>query len=366
MIPFLDLKSTYLELKDEIDSAINRVLLSGIYIGGDSVLDFEREWSDYCSSSYSVGVASGLDALCLALQSLNIGIGDEVIVPSHTFIASWLAITRVGARPVPVDVNENDYNIDTSKIEEAISSKTKAILVVHLYGQPCNLEDITCIAKVYDLFVIEDAAQSHGAYYRDARIGSHSDIVCWSFYPGKNLGAFGDAGGITTNSLNIYNNIKSLQNYGSAEKYIHTKLGYNSRLDPLQAAILSCKLRSLNAWNEKRELIASIYSKNITNKYIVTPYVHKQISSAWHLYVIRVESRSHFQEYMRNNGIETMIHYPIPPYRQKAYQSEYANVDYPVTSYISERIVSLPIFPHLSIDNVNYIVDIVNQYKPRL
>ncbi|WP_341882019.1 DegT/DnrJ/EryC1/StrS family aminotransferase [Synechococcus sp. UW140] len=366
MIPFLDLKSSYLELKDQIDNLLHEVLSSGVYIGGDKVLHFESEWAKYCLSAYSVGVASGLDALCLALQSLDIGQDDEVIVPSHTFIATWLSVSRVGAKPVPVDVNKDDYNIDTYQIEDAITSKTKAILVVHLYGQPCNIDHVRNIANAHNLYVIEDAAQAHGAEYKSSKIGSHSDVVAWSFYPGKNLGAFGDAGAITTNSMNIYNRIKSLQNYGSIKRYVHTEIGCNSRLDPLQAAILTCKLNFLDDWNKRRDNIAAIYSKKIINNHVLTPFVRDYSKSSWHLYVICLENRAHFQEYMSNCGIQTLIHYPIPPYRQKAYSQGYKNTDFPVSSYISDRIVSLPIYPHLSIQAANYIADVVSKYRPNI
>ena len=363
VIPFLDLKSGYTELKEIIDEQIQEVLHSGRYIGGDKLLGFEVDWAAYCGSSYSVGVASGLDALVLALKSLGIGEDDEVIVPSHTFIATWLAVTNVGAKPIPVDVCEDDYNLNVDLIAGAITTKCKAIITVHLYGQPSDLDAISAIAKDRGLFLIEDAAQAHGALYKSKKIGSHSDVIAWSFYPGKNLGAFGDGGAITTNRNDIYQKIKTLQNYGSREKYVHTEIGYNSRLDPLQAAVLQCKLNSLDQWNQRRCLIASIYNNQIKNNLITKPIINPFCKSVWHLYVIRVESRRHFQDYMKAAGIQTLIHYPIPPYSQKAYKYLNYKQVYPVASYLSERIVSLPIYPHLDHEKAYYIADKVNSYN---
>jgi len=363
MIPFLDLRSTYLELKDRIDASVSDVMNSGTYIGGSYVQKFEQAWACYCKCNYAVGVASGLDALILALEALGVGEGDEVIVPAQTFIATWLAVTRVGAMPVPVDTNLDDYNICVEKIGKAITSKTKAIIPVHLYGQPCNIREINEIAKATGLFVIEDAAQAHGARYEDERIGAHSDIVAWSFYPGKNLGAFGDAGAITTNKIDLYSRIKRLQNYGSTEKYVHTEIGYNSRLDPIQAAILLCKLDRLDAWTCRRAEIAELYSSDISNKNISIPFVHPHVTHAWHLYVVRTPCREKFMQYMSTRGIQTLIHYPIPPYLQKAYSTfGFKQGSLSISESTSKQIVSIPIYPHLSDNDVKKIIDAINCY----
>jgi dTDP-4-amino-4,6-dideoxygalactose transaminase len=365
MIPFLDLASTYFDLKDQIDSSIADVLTSGTYIGGSYVLEFEKAWSSFCGSDYSVGVASGLDALCLALEALAIGPGDEVIVPAQTFIATWLAVTRVGAKPVPVDINEMDYNICTENILDAITSNTKAIIPVHLYGQPCQLDRINEIARQNSLYVIEDAAQAHGASYNGVKIGSHSDIVAWSFYPGKNLGAFGDAGAVTTNNVVLYNKIKALQNYGSYEKYIHTHIGCNSRLDPLQAAVLLCKLNKLDTWSRRRSEIADFYSQHISNAHVVKPYIHHNLVHAWHLYVIRTPFRDKFRSHLEDYGIQTLVHYPLPPYLQDAY-SQYNTLRHTfLNSFTSSmQVVSIPLHPYLTHTQISHIVNTINSFCP--
>ena len=353
MIPFLDLGAAYKELQVQIDTAVKRVLESGQYILGQEVETFEAEWANYCGANYAVGVANGLDALTLALRSLDVGPGDEVIVPSNTYIATWLAVTAVGAKPVPVEPNLLTNNIEAVQIEGAISKHTRAIIPVHLYGQPVNLDPIISLARKYNLYVIEDAAQSHGAKYKGKRIGSHGDIVCWSFYPGKNLGAMGDAGGITTNNSVLANRIKTLRNYGSEQKYSNIELGVNSRIDPIQAAILRAKLPFLDSWTNRRKAIAHCYLADLQGTNLILPVIPEWADPAWHLFVVRSKNRNELQKRLQDLGISTLIHYPIPPHRQIAYKSLRTTADnYPVAEQLAEEVLSLPIGPHLDISLV--------------
>ena len=319
MIPFLDLQAAYLELKPQIDAAIADVLNSGWYILGPEVEAFESEWADYCGVREAVGLANGLDALILALRALDVGSGDEVIVPSNTYIATWLAVSAVGATLVPVEPNSTTHNIDQPRIESAITSRTKVILPVHLYGQPVDLDPVLEIARVHKLRVVEDAAQAHGAKYKGKRIGGHGDIVCWSFYPGKNLGAMGDAGAVTTNHPELAERVRMLRNYGSKVKYINEVQGVNSRLDPVQAAILRVKLKHLDRWTDRRRAIAARYNETLADCGLVLPYVPNWAESAWHLYVVRSSTRDALQEQLTKSGVGTLIHYPIPPHMQAAY-----------------------------------------------
>lgn len=348
MIPFLDLHAAYRELKDEIDTAVARVLDSGWYILGNEVEAFETEWAAFCEASCSVGVANGLDALVLALQALNIGPGDDVIVPSNTFIATWLAVTAVGARPVPVEPDLQSYTLDPTLIECALTDRTKAIMPVHLYGHPADLDPILKISSKRNLFVIEDAAQAHGATYKGRRIGSHGDVVCWSFYPGKNLGAMGDAGAITTNRLDIANRIRTLRNYGSSEKYVHNIKGSNSRLDPIQAAILRVKLKHLPAWTERRRALATSYSCVLDETDLILPTVADWAEHVWHLYVIRHRNRHRLRKELEDVGVGTLIHYPIPPHMQGAYDSlRFVPDDFPIAQALANQVLSLPMGPHV-------------------
>lgn len=353
MIPFLDLGAAYKELQVQIDTAVKRVLESGQYILGQEVEAFEAEWANYCGANYAVGVANGLDALTLALRSLDVGPGDEVIVPSNTYIATWLAVTAVGAKPVPVEPNLQTNNIEAVQIEGAISKHTRAIIPVHLYGQPVDLDPIISLARKYNLYVIEDAAQSHGAKYKGKRIGSHGDIVCWSFYPGKNLGAMGDAGGITTNNADLANMIRTLRNYGSEQKYSNSELGVNSRIDPIQAAILRAKLPFLDSWTNRRKAIAQCYLADLQGTNLILPVIPEWTDPAWHLFVVRSKNRNELQKGLQDLGISTLIHYPIPPHRQIAYKSlGIAAGNYPVAEQLAEEVLSLPIGPHLDISLV--------------
>lgn len=348
-IPFLDLKTGYLELREEIDDAIRMSLESGWYIGGESVERFEREFATYTGARHCVSTGNGLDALHLALRALEVGPGDEVIVPSHTFIATWMAVSQTGATIVPVEPDEKTYTIDPEKIEKVITAKTKVIIPVHLYGHPADLDPILEIASRQGIKVLEDAAQAHGARYKGRRIGSHGDIVAWSFYPGKNLGAFGDAGGVTTNDPELAEQISKLRNYGSSRKYHHETVGYNSRLDPIQASVLSVKLRHLDQWNDRRKKAASYYSEFLSESGIGLPKVALWADPVWHLYVVRSQTRVKLQERLTKLGIGTMIHYPIAPHLQDAYRMHgWKKGDFPVAERITEEILSIPIGPHLS------------------
>ncbi|MDI5920997.1 DegT/DnrJ/EryC1/StrS family aminotransferase [Halomonas sp. LR5S13] len=357
MIPFLDLRAAYLELKHEIDEAVSRVLNSGWYILGPEAEAFEAEFADYCGTAHCVGVANGLDALTLALRALEVGPGDEVIVPSNTYIATWLAVSDVGATPVPVEPAPATHNIDPARIEAAITPHTRVLLPVHLYGQPADLDPILAIARQHDLNVVEDAAQAHGALYKGERIGGHGDIVCWSFYPGKNLGAMGDAGAITTNDADLAERIAMLRNYGSREKYVNEVRGVNSRLDPLQAAVLRVKLKVLDKWTERRRAIAALYSEHLAETGLVLPAVPEWSDSAWHLYVLRSPRRDALQAALKEAGIGTLIHYPIPPYRQQAYADlGFANEAFPIANQLAGEVISLPMGPHLQFKDVEKIV----------
>jgi dTDP-4-amino-4,6-dideoxygalactose transaminase len=348
-IPFLDLGAAYQELKSDIDAAIQRVLVSGWYVLGPEVDAFEQEWATYCEASHSVSVANGLDALILALKALDIGVGDEVIVPSNTYIATWLAVSAVGATPIPVEPDIATHNINPDLIEAAITPQTKAILPVHLYGQPADLDPIVALAKKYGIAIVEDGAQSHGARYRGKRIGAHGDVVCWSFYPGKNLGALGDGGAITTNRADIADRIRVLRNYGSRVKYVNEVQGTNSRLDPIHAAVLRVKLHHLDEWTARRSAIAKSYMAGLCDTPLILPNVPEWAEPAWHLYVVRTNQRKVLQTKLSNMGIGTLIHYPIPPHRQTAYAQMALRADaLPIANQLAEEVLSLPIGPQMS------------------
>lgn len=356
-IPFLDLKSAYLELKNEIDAAYLRVAESGWYILGAEVEAFESEYASYCEAGYCVGVANGLDALHLALRALGVGPGDEVIVPSNTYVATWLAVGQCGATPVPVEPADSTYNMDACHIEPVITPRTKVILPVHLFGQPADLEPILEIARKYGLRVLEDAAQAHGARYRGRRIGSHCDAVAWSFYPGKNLGAMGDGGAVTTDDADIADRVRVLRNYGSRVKYFNEVQGFNSRLDPLQAAILRVKLTYLDEWNVRRRKVAQTYSSTLDKTGLLLPEVPGWADPVWHLYVVRHPMRDLLQQRLTEAGIETLIHYPVPPHRQRAYADNgFGGNTFPVAEQMACELLSLPMGPHLSDRDIDYIV----------
>lgn len=359
-VHFLDLKAAYLELQPEIDAAIKRVLESGWYILGEEVDSFEKEYAAYCDAKYCVGLANGLDALHLALLALGVGVGDEVIVPSNTYIATWLAVSQCGATPIPVEPDAATYNIDPARIEAAISPRTKVILPVHLYGQPADMDPILAIARKHGLKVLEDGAQAHGARYKGKRIGSHGDIVAWSFYPGKNLGAYGDGGGITTNDPALAERLQILRNYGSRIKYVNQIRGFNSRLDPLQAAVLRVKLKVLDEWNTRRSKIATSYQNELANIGVILPFVPKWADPVWHLYVIQQPRRDDLQKKLSAAGIGTLIHYPIPPHLQLAYStSGYKAGDFPIAERIHQQILSIPIGPALSEPDAQRVIKAV-------
>lgn len=359
-VPFLDLGASYRELKREIDLAVARVLESGCYILGPEVEAFEADWAHYCGAAHAVGLANGLDALILALRALDIGPGHEVLVPSNTYIATWLAVSSVGATPVPVEPDPVTHNINPALIEAAITPRTRAIIPVHLYGQPADLVPILTLARNQGIFVIEDAAQAHGASYFGRRIGAHGDIVCWSFYPGKNLGAFGDGGAVTTNNPILADKIRVLRNYGSRVKYQNEVAGVNSRLDPIQAAVLRVKLEHLDAWTERRRALAAQYSLALRDIGLTLPYVPDWAEPAWHLYVIRTHNRDALQARLVEAGVSTLIHYPIPPHMQIAYQGARLDTErLPIAKELAATVLSLPMGPHLSELDLNETVSAI-------
>lgn len=360
-VPFLDLKAQYLELQEEFDAAYHRVMDSGWYILGKEVEAFETEFADYCQVKHCIGVGNGLDALHLILRASGIGPGDEVIVPSNTYIATWLAVTYSGATPVPVEPDEKTYNLDASRIEDAITERTKAIMPVHLYGQPADMDRINEIATHHGLKVFEDSAQAHGAKYKGRRTGGLGDAAGFSFYPGKNLGAFGDGGAVTTNDDDLAKKIRILGNYGSQIKYHNEVKGFNSRLDELQAAMLRIKLAKLDKWNERRKQIAVVYFDQLkANTGLVLPYVPDWTDPVWHLFVIRSKKRDELQMLLADSGIGTIIHYPIPPHLQEAYaELEKPKGIYPISEVIHNEVISLPMGPHLSVPDVQIVTDIV-------
>ena len=360
MTPFLDLGAAYRELQPQIDAAVARVLASGWYILGPEVEAFEAEWASYCGASHAVGLANGLDALILALRALEIGPGDEVIVPSNTYIATWLAVSAVGAVPVPVEPDPATHNIDPARIEAAITPHSCAVIPVHLYGQPADMDPILDIARRHGLRVIEDAAQAHGATYKGRRIGAHGDIICWSFYPGKNLGALGDAGAITTNDEGLAARVAMLRNYGSRQKYVNEQQGVNSRLDPVQAAILRVKLEVLDDWTARRRALAKIYTQGLAGTDLILPHVPDWADPAWHLYVVRSTDRDGLQAHLAEAGIGTLIHYPIPPHMQQAYAGlGLAPEALPLARDLAREVISLPMGPHLSAEQAGRIVDVL-------
>jgi dTDP-4-amino-4,6-dideoxygalactose transaminase len=362
-VSFLDLQKIHKPLEGEIIESIKSVIDSGQYISGEKVTDFEDLFAKWCQASYAIGMGNGLDAITISLKALDIGENDEVIVPATTFIATWLAVSHCGAKIVPVEPSISTYNIDPASIKLAITSRTKAIIMVHLYGQPCNIDEINLIAKENGIALIEDAAQAHGASYKNKRIGSHSDIVTWSFYPGKNLGAIGDGGAVTTNNEELAGRIRELGNYGSLKKYVHDSIGFNSRLDPVQAAILSVKLKYIDSWNNRRLSIASKYLFGIKNPLINLPEMPLYCTSSWHLFVVRSAFRSKLQEHLLKSGIQSIIHYPIPPHLQNAYR-QFEFTALPVTEKIHNEVLSLPMGPHLDDSQVDYTIGVINKFDP--
>ncbi len=357
MVRFLDLGAAYRELQADIDRAIARVLESGWYLLGEELDAFEREFASFVQAQRCVGVANGLDALVLSLRALEVGPGDEVIVPANTYIATWLAVSEVGAMPVPVEPVPEVWNIDPGLVEAAITPRTKALLPVHLYGQPADLDPLLALARRRGLKVVEDAAQAHGARYHGRRIGSHGDIVAWSFYPGKNLGALGDGGAVTTDDPHLAERVRLLRNYGSRVKYLNEVKGRNSRLDELQAAVLRAKLTRLDDWNARRAAQAARYVAGLEGRApIGLPRVLPGVEPCWHLFVIDVADRERVQRELKERGIETLIHYPVPPHRSEAYAADRAWSSLPVTEAAARSHLSLPIGPHLSAEHQERVI----------
>ena len=363
-VPFLDLASINQTIRPLIDEAYHRVIDSGWFIMGPELESFENEFAKYSNVKHCIGVGNGLEALHLILRAYGIGPGDEVIVPSNTFIATWLAVSQCGATPIPVEPNEVTHNIDHSLIEAAITKKTKAIMPVHLYGQPADMDPINEIAHKYKLVVIEDAAQAQGAEYKGNKVGSLADAAGTSFYPGKNLGALGDGGAILTNDDGIAFKVRQLRNYGSTIKYHHDLAGYNSRLDELQAAFLRVKLRFLDDWNQKRKHIASLYTSLLSNSNAITPFVPDYLDPVWHLYVVRSKHRDALKEFLELKGVATVIHYPIPPHLQSCYK-DLNRLSLPISEILSQEILSLPISPNMQDGDVEYVVNCIDQFYSR-
>lgn len=364
MLKFLDLHRLNERYRDEINSAIKRVIDSGWYLLGKEVEKFEKEFANFCGVKYAIGVANGLDALIISLRALNIGEGDEVIVPSNTYIATILAITANNAIPILVEPDMDTCNIDPKKIEAAITEKTRAIMPVHLYGQACDMTAIREIAKKYDLKVIEDCAQAHGALHKGECVGSFGDCGGFSFYPGKNLGALSDGGIITTNDEKIAEKARAIRNYGSLVKYENLYKGMNSRLDEIQSGILSVKLLHLETDNEKRRNVARYYLENIKNSVVTLPKIASddQKSHVWHLFVIRSKKRDDLKKYLSEKGIETVIHYPVPPHKQVAYR-ELNDLSFPVSEQLHQEVLSLPISPVMTEAEMKLVVDTINSYE---
>jgi dTDP-4-amino-4,6-dideoxygalactose transaminase len=362
-IPFLDLKAINLEYREQCHAALDRVLESGWLVLGDEVKTFEQEFASYCGVDHCIGVGNGLEALHLGLRAWDIGPGDEVIVPTNTYIATWLAVSYAGALPVGVEPDSQTFNLDPSRIEAAITSRTRAIIPVHLYGQPADMDAIMSIAAKYGLKVLEDAAQAHGARYRGRRVGTLGHAAGFSFYPGKNLGALGDGGALTTNDAELADRVRVLRNYGSRVKYENEIKGFNSRLDELQAAFLRVKLPHLDADNAKRSQIAALYQKAFAGNGFGLPLVPKWADPAWHLYVIRTSQRDALKRRLDALGIASLIHYPVPPHLQKAYLSEHGlKKTYPLAELLAAEAISLPMSPRLSDEHVAAVIDACQEF----
>lgn len=365
-IPFYNLKKINSKHKLNLIAACKRVISSGWYIRGAENKKFEEDFKNYCGVKYCIGVASGLDALNITLRAWKelgkIKENDEVIVPANTYIATILAITHNNLKPILVEPNEEDFNIDSKFIKQLISKKTKIILPVHLYGQMADMIEIKKIAKKYNLLILEDASQAHGAKINGKKAGNWGDAGCFSFYPGKNLGALGDGGAVTTNNFKLANAIRIISNYGSFKKYLNFYIGFNSRLDEIQAAMLRVKIKSLDLDNKKRRKIAFLYLNGIVNPKVELPKIDKIKDHVFHLFVIKTKFREQLQKYLKKNGIQTSIHYPIPAHKQKAYKN-FFNVKLPITEKISKNILSLPISPILKTKEVLKIIKLINNYK---
>ena len=362
-IPFLDLRAPYLELQNEIDDNIGHVLGSGSFVLGKAVDAFEQDFAQYIGVKHCIGVGSGLDALHLSLRALGAGPGDEVLVPSNTYIATWLAISEVGATPVPIEPDSITYNMDPGLVEAKITPRTKGIMPVHLYGQPADMDPLLEIARRHGLWVLEDAAQAHGARYKGVHVGGLGDAAGWSFYPGKNLGAFGDGGAITTNNDQLADQLRVLRNYGSRIKYFNEIKGFNSRLDSLQAAVLQVKLKYLDEWNARRRAIADLYTSSLRGTALTLPGWPSWAEHVFHLFVVRCQNRDDLQNYLKARGVGSLIHYPVPPHLQSAYgELGFTEGSMPLTEAIHREVLSLPMGPHLRLQHAQMVIEAVREF----
>lgn len=363
-IPFVSFEPMHKEIEDEILTKFKEVYEKNWFIQGEEVSKFEEEFAEFCGAKYCVGCGNGLDALYLILRAYDIGEGDEVIIPSNTYIATALAVSYTGAKPIFVEPDLLTYNINPELIERAITKNTKAIMAVHLYGQPADMDEINRIAKNYNLKVIEDSAQSHGAQYKGTKVGALGDASGFSFYPGKNLGALGDAGAVVTNNKELADKIRAIGNYGSDRKYHHIYKGTNSRLDEVQAAFLRIKLRNLNKWNEERRKIAQRYSDGITNPNIIKPVEADYAKHVWHLFVVRTEKRNELEKYLNDNGIATTIHYPIPMHIQGAYKElNIAEGSLPFAEQVANEVISIPLWYGMKDDEIDFVIEKLNSWQ---
>lgn len=363
-IPFVSFEPMHKEIEEQIKNKFNLIYQENIFIKGNELLFFEKEFAEYCSVDYTVGCATGLDALYIILRAMGIGKGDEVIIPSNTFIATALAVSYVGATPILVEPDINTYTIDSKLIDEKVTVRTKAIIPVHLYGRVADMDEINKVAKKYSLKVIEDAAQAHGALYKGKKAGSLGDAAGFSFYPGKNLGALGDGGAIVTNDKKLAKKVSMLGNYGSEVKYVHEYQGTNSRLDEIQAGFLRIKLQYLDKWNKSRRKIASRYLAEIKNPHIQLPLDSDDIySNVWHIFAVRCETRDDFEKYLNESGVGTTRHYPVPIHLHKAYKDlNISEGTYPVAEKISKTELSFPIYYGMTDEEISYLIDVVNNY----
>lgn len=364
-VKFNNFSRQYEHMKNDIDKSFEEVMNSGYFILGKQVSSFEKEFARYCNSDYAIGVGNGLDAIYLSLIALGIGPDDEVLVPSNTYIATWIAVSRTGATPVPVEPLYGTFNINPEEIVKKISKKTKAIIPVDLFGQPCRYDEINKVSAEYVIKTVVDAAQSHGASYRDKIVGSLADVTAFSFYPTKNLGAYGDGGAIVSNNSNLINLVTKLRNYGTAEKYNSEYIGINSRLDELQAAFLRVKMKHLNEENKIRQKNASSYLKEINNIHIKLPEIEKFSQPVWHQFVLKSEHRDQLKRYLSKNEIDSIVHYPIPPHMQKAYSFLNFRIgDFPIAEKLANEALSIPIDPYLEEQEINYVIEKLNEFKP--
>ncbi|OBH58717.1 DegT/DnrJ/EryC1/StrS aminotransferase family protein [Mycobacterium sp. E2479] len=365
-VPFLDVQAATREIEAPVQEAVHRVVRSGRYVGGEETAAFEGEFAAFTGAKHAVGVGSGLDAIGLALRALGIRPGDEVVVPTNTFIATWLAVAHIGARPVAVEPIDGQWTLDPARVSEAITPRTRALVPVHLFGQPADLDELLEVAKRHGLVVVEDAAQAHGARYNGRRVGAHAHAVAWSFYPAKNLGAFGDGGAVTTDDAGVAARVRSLGNYGTSQKYVHDLPGMNSRLDEIQSAVLRVKLQHLDSWNARRRTIANRYAEQLADiPGLHLPDTAPSREHVWHLYVVDHASRDELQKHLATNGIRTLVHYPIPPHLSGAFASlGLTEGTFPIAERAARTHLSLPIGPHLSEENVTRVIDACRSFRP--